>query len=417
VIIGLVLLNGTIRVVDYPISMPIGRWLIFSLLFAVIFRYKLFKNQFNSFPFKRIIIVLILGSLSIAIFDSRLSLFEKFYSPFREITDTYFILFLGYFTIQTKEDFSKFFKPLFIVLVIITIYGIFNFGTQANPYYEWVVNNFFVGGEKDMQSMLSALDTTKSRYRATSTFSMTFNYGYVSSLLALLFFYKLKVMTKSKLNAFLGVIFGAIGAFLSFSRTVLLTLIMGLFTNYFYSNNVVRIKYFFILLVSGILSYSFVPVIQTSVDNTFDIFLSGGDKAGGSSLEMRQVQFIGASKYFIDSPILGNGYDYINKELGWGDRDNAVLDEDMYGFESIIYQLMIEQGIVGLGTKLLFFISLIVFFLKRMQKEKALASLGLSIVVLFLTFSIGTGPLGAWPITMLLLGVIIKTIVLKEKGA
>ena len=87
----------------------------------------------------------------------------------------------------------------------------------------------------------------------------------------------------------------------------------------------------------------------------------------------------------------------------------------MHGFESIIYQLMIEQGIIGLITKLLLFISLIVFFLKKIKTDKNLSGLGLAIVTLFLTFSIGTGPLDAWPMSMLLLGAIIKTIVVKGR--
>jgi hypothetical protein len=76
---------------------------------------------------------------------------------------------------------------------------------------------------------------------------------------------------------------------------------------------------------------------------------------------------------------------------------------------------MIEQGLIGLVTKLFFFIMLLFFFLRKYAINKNLASFGLGVTIFFLLFSIGTGPLGAWPLTMILLGIVIKTILIIER--
>ena len=43
------------------------------------------------------------------------------------------------------------------------------------------------GSDAHLQSKLNILDSSQNRFRAVSTFSHTFNYGYASSLLALFF--------------------------------------------------------------------------------------------------------------------------------------------------------------------------------------------------------------------------------------
>jgi hypothetical protein len=304
-------------------------------------------------------------------------------------------------------------KPLYYTLFIISIYGAFNFIAQTNPYYEFVIDNFFQGGETDLNTRLKVLDVSQDRYRSISTFSSTFNYGYVSTLFALLYFHWFSVFNKRKI-IFIGFFLGLIGTVLCFSRTVLLACFFSILIYMLMSFKLSKMFYwlFMSIILFGI-AYSTIPVVQNNVNNVLDIFITGGEQTSGSSIQMRQVQTLVAIHYFTQQPIRGNGYDYINNELGWGDRDNAILDSNMAGFESILYVWLIEQGLIGLVTKLLFFISIIIFFWKKRLTHIKLSGIGLSIISLFLMFAIGTGALGAWPLTMLFTGVLIKTIQIK----
>jgi len=416
-IIGLILMHGAILVTDVPINMYIHRWLIFSLLLNQLYFHREFVGEFRSFPLKNTLIVLIIGSLSIAIFDDRLNLFYKFYTPFREMTETYFLIFLGYFAINSVNDIQKLAKPILIVLLFIASFGIFNWVTKQNPYHELIVNTYIEAGTAQYNLLIYSL-SEEDRFRASSTFDQTFNYGYVSSLLALFFFSVFNSKNKElKQFSILAILGGITGTILCFSRTVLISASAAFFVLILLSTTLskkIMVSAFIALTVFTM--YFNIPSLKLSVDNSIDIFTTGGNKTAGSSLEMREIQLLGAYGYFLQSPIRGNGYGYIDNELGWGDRDHEELDPEMFGFESIVYQLMIEQGIIGLFTKSLLFISLIVFFLKKIKTNKNLSGLGLAIVVLFLSFSIGTGPLGIWPMSMLLLGAIIKTIVIKEQN-
>jgi len=416
-IVGLILLHSNIFVTDIPINLPIHRWLIFSLLLNELYFHREFIGEFRSFPLKNTIIFLITGSLSIAVFDDRLSLFYKFYTPFCEITETYILIFLGYFAIDKENDIEKLAKPVLITVILIAGYGIFNWITQQNPYHELVVNNYIPDGTEYYNLLMGSLEIDGDRFRASSTFSSSFNYGYVSSLLALFSFSIYNSGSKRlKILSLIGIIGGLSGTVLCFSRTVFVATALAFATLILFSTTLTKkIVVTVVVIITGILVYNNISSAKETIDNTIDLFVTGGTKVGGSSVEMRQTQLKGAYHYFLQNPIRGNGYNYIDNELGWGDQDNKQLDQDMYGFESIIYQLMIEQGIIGLITKLLLFISLIVFFLKKVKTDKNLSGLGLAIVILFLSFSIGTGPLGTWPMTMLLLGVIIKSIVIKGR--
>lgn len=417
VINGMLLLNASIIVIYEP-QIGIWRWLIFSLLFAALFQSGRFNREFSSFPLKKVLIIAMLGTLVIALLDSRLSIFNKFYIPFREITEKYLLLFLGYFFIREKGDLANMSKPIFAVLIIISIYGLFNYVSGVNPYFKWAIETFFTkvaGSDAHLQSKLKILNTLQSRFRAVSTFDHTFNYGYASSLLALFFFARYN--TEDLKHGLLKVafMFGLVGTVLCFSRIVLFAALFAFGVLILFSTRLTKkIAIAFSVLIIGFAAYATIPAFQKTMDNTMDVFVTGGEEAGGSSIDMRLVQLAGAYGYFMQSPIIGNGYEYINKELGWGERNSALLDSDMYGFESVVFELMIEQGIIGLLYHLVLLFGLIRYFSRNLKNNKVLASLGLSIVSLFFLFAVGTGALRSWPLTMLFLGMIIKTIVLSK---
>jgi hypothetical protein len=330
---------------------------------------------------------------------------------------TYVPILLGYFCIKHISDFNRLIKPLAITMILVGLYGLFNFVIKANPYYSWVINSFFTGGDSDLEGVMMVLEGETSRYRAVSTFDSPFNYGYVSSLFALFFSYCLSLKKYNRIGKkllYVSLTLSIIGVFICFSRTVLIALILSYLVYFFFSTFFTKVKYVFITVILVGFTYGTIPAVEKATDNIVEVFTKGGKDLGGSSIEMRSIQFFGALKYFMQSPIRGNGYAYIQRELGWGDRDSGDLDENMWGFESIIYKLMIEEGIIGISGIVIFFFGIFRFLLRKKKVDKQLSIIGMSITTLFLVFSIGTGTLGAWPFTMLLLGVIIKTIQLKE---
>ena len=414
--IGLIVINKKI-LVQIPTVMHFHLWICFSFLMLALYYFPRFKKNLKYFPLKKTLLFLMLCSFTVGILDPRLTIWHKIRFPLFEIVGTYLPIFLGYFCINSIYDINKLIKPIAITMIFVGLYGVFNYVTKSNPYYSWVIASFFSGGEMDLESAMRVLDGESTRYRAVSTFDSPFNYGYVSALFALFFSYCLSLkkynrIGKKVLNVSLAL--SIIGVFICFSRTVLSALIISYLVYFLFSTLSTKLKYTFITIIFLGFTYATVPAVQKASTNLVEVFTKGGKDLGGSSIEMRSLQFFGALKYFEQSPIRGNGYAYIARELGWADRDGGSLDEDMYGFESIIYKLMIEQGIIGISGIVIFFVAIFRFLLRKKKVDKQLSILGVSIATLFLAFSIGTGSLGAWPFTMLLLGVIIKTIQLKE---
>ena len=82
----------------------------------------------------------------------------------------------------------------------------------------------------------------------------------------------------------------------------------------------------------------------------------------------------------------------------------------LYGVESVILEYLLERGIIGLVLWAAFYTIIFLYFWRNRKKRKKLTGLGVSILSLYLLFSIGTGELGSVYPTMLLLGFVIKTI-------
>ncbi len=91
----------------------------------------------------------------------------------------------------------------------------------------------------------------------------------------------------------------------------------------------------------------------------------------------------------------------------------------MWGFESYVFELLIEQGIVGILGSLVFFTSIVYWLFKQRKYSveiRQISALGITIVVSFLAFSIATGALTSWYISMFLLGICMKKIVLMKEA-
>ena len=155
-----------------------------------------------------------------------------------------------------------------------------------------------------------------------------------------------------------------------------------------------------------VLSYGVVPFIEEKVDQLTDIF-SDNPRTSGSSLDLRQRQLEATIDYLDEeNEYTGQGKGFYENEL----LNNRKADKDLYGIESVIFAYILERGFVGLALWALFYVLILIYFIKHRQKYKRLTGLGVSLLMLYLFFSIGTGELGSVYPTMLLFGFVFKAI-------
>jgi O-antigen ligase len=296
-----------------------------------------------------------------------------------------------------------------------SVYGIYNYVTASNPYDSLISNAFDVNSSFDVYKLRGS---EGDRFRINSFTAHPITYGFVVGVLLLIFLADISnsAMKNKRIFIFVSVLL-FINLLMTNSRTPLVAFTAGLLLFVTFKFNLrKKLKYLLITFFFGFLLYSMIPFIQDKVDSVIDIAETGGEKEEGSNVEMRVVQLAASYNYFIQSPIYGNGFGYIEEDLGWGDSEDRVYDDDLRGFESWFFVLLIESGILGIIANFLFVIGLVLYFFRNMKRSRLYASIGLSITVMFVLFSLSTGNLGSWMISMTSVGILIKLIELKRKN-
>jgi hypothetical protein len=154
------------------------------------------------------------------------------------------------------------------------------------------------------------------------------------------------------------------------------------------------------------------------VTATMGVFNSNDSQVTGSSINMRERQLKASYKLFKQSPVSGNGYNYITETLGYSsDPEQNMADDDLEGLESYAYRLLIEQGSAGIiGNFILFFTMGFYFFRGTFsRKTKHIAAMGLAMLITFSLFIFGTGDLGSFPFFMSIIGVVLKGVELARQ--
>lgn len=411
-IFAMFLASPIIIVFRLPVEMPIKRWIACTLLFIYlrdIFLHR--KHMSLNFPLKYPLALMFLGSILLIAFDQRFAISYRFLYPILDALDTYYPLFLGFYFVSSIDSIIKMYKPLLVCCFIVCLYGIFNYITFENPLVEFLIRIYEIDSRTFEIILYSGWEEV--RRGVMSIYRYTFDFGYNSGLFLLLLFYYLLSYKKNNKIHYICLVLALGGIFLSASRTVMLSALFSLLLFFIFSYKSTK-KTRIILFVSVVMlgSYLLIPPINNMVNLTIDtIFFQTKDLESGSSVSMRETQFLSALALWQQNPILGNGFKYIFLDLDW---KNFTRTDGMAGFESIIYSLLIERGVVGIIVYVTLFLSIFIYYYKNLQYSRQLSALGLSIHIFFLLFAIGTGVLDSWLNTMLLHGILIKNIELSK---
>ena len=171
-----------------------------------------------------------------------------------------------------------------------------------------------------------------------------------------------------------------------------------------------HVIYGMIAVMLLILSYNTVPAFEEKVNQMTDIFAENSETSG-SSIQLRMSQYMYVAIHAEGHEWLGLGKGYW--EYMYTKDPESV--RDLYGVESVILQTLLERGIVGLVLWAAFYTVIFLYFWRNRIRRKKLTGLGVSILTLYLVFSIGTGELGSVYPTMLLLGISMKMIESKKR--
>lgn len=320
-----------------------------------------------------------------------------------ELLFKYFAICYAFLICRQALDISKFQKISLIGILVLTLFGVYNYINTSSDVLtilmEGMTGGVVAEGE-DIGEKFVDLD----RYRVQALFANPFDYGYICVLTFLFHLYAFTCKLETKKVFVLVTSCCLFGIILCGCRTILFVFVISFFV---YCLMVFKIKRFIVVLMIGVLitliSIPYVPALEEKVNYMFSVFDKNSD-VGGSSLEMRSIQYAAVLSYVADKPVFGCGYNYFNIDLGWGEGKKYLKDERLYGLEGVHLSYILERGLLGFALYLLFYILIITYFWKLRRINKYVSGLGISILVAYISFSFMTGELKSVYPSLLLMG-------------
>lgn len=382
-LISMLLISSSFTVINQP-------HISCHLFFVLCYTYALIVDRqikFSEIPLKAVWILYLICFLAIAVNGQSSTTLQMLIKAIRTFLGTYFVLLLGYFS-SSK---FKIQDNLLRIIIAVTIYGFFTLVIKNDPL------RLFLSGGFDVDYMYGG------RLRVASTWSHPISYGFVCSIL---FITLLGLYKNGSLYKITGILL-LFSSMLAGSRTVILTMSVMLVL-YAVLQGSIGVKRNMLFGLMGVLIMSlFIPSLQKMLFATFDIF-NGGTQISGSSIEMRNGQLEACLALFFQHPWYGGGFDYIQEGLGYGaNMDWQYWQEfgELYGFESYLYVLLLERGIVGIIADSVMLLCIFLWLRRYKNNDNNSYTKAMAILVGFIIFAIMTGTLDTWIPSMFLIGV------------
>ena len=321
-----------------------------------------------------------------------------------ELLFKYFAIVYAFWAVKNEKSLKPILQVSLYCLIVLTFFGVLNYISKSAMF----VNALTEGRTSNILDDVALGDVfiEDDRFRVQSMFNSPFDYGYICAAILLLHLHGWYQRLKSKTEFIIAIACCSFGILTCGCRIVWVS---AIFSFICYSMWVFKLNrnviYGMIAVMLLILSYNTVPVVEEKVNQMTDVFVKDSETEG-SSIQLRMSQYMYVA-------IHAEGHEWLGLGKGYWEYMHTKDPESirgLYGVESVILQTLLERGIVGLVLWAAFYTVIFLYFWRNRIRRKKLTGLGVSILTLYMVFSIGTGELGSVYPTMLLLGFVIKAI-------
>ena len=337
-------------------------------------------------------------------------------SPYTSIKETieyellfkYFAIAYAFWAVRKEKSLKPILQVSLYCLMVLTFFGVLNYIDKSAMF----VNALTEGQTSAIQEDVALGDVfTDFRFRVQSMFLYSFDYGFICAAILLLHLHGWYRHLESRTEFIIAIACCTFGILTCGCRTVW---VCAIFSFICYSMWVFQLNrnviYGMIAVMLLILSYHTVPAVEEKVNQVTDLF-SENSETSGSSFQLRMSQYMTVAIHIEGHEWLGQGKGYW-EHIYTEDQESV---RGLYGVESVILQTLLERGIIGLVLWAAFYTMIFLYFWRNRIRSKKLTGFGVSILSLYLFYSIGTGELGSVYPTMLLLGMTMKMIESKKR--
>ncbi len=324
----------------------------------------------------------------------------------------YLALGYAFVCIVSERDLRPTMKVSFYGLLILTAFGILNYVTGVADF----INALGAGMKtNDVTELLGEKFTYSDRFRVQAMFFNPFDYGYICIVLTILVGGGYLYGLISKTRLYIVIACCVFGIFTCGCRTVIVCALLAYVTYLLFGERLKkRAQYFLLICIIGLISYSTIPYVKDKVDSTLTAFETDADY-GGSSIEMRAIQYATVLKYVDGYEMFGRGKGFFQIDLGWEYGKRGLKDEDLWGLEGVFMGLILESGIVGVTLYLLIYYILFYYSYKYRRVDRRQASLSLALLIAYFSFANMTGELQSVFPTLLVAGSFLSILYNKDR--
>lgn len=335
-----------------------------SVIVAFIFftRYNRFLAYYRTFPFKSTVFLFALSMICTNFFVSARYRHTPtlVFNICQSVGYTYILWYL--LQNNAQKAIRALVKTALVFGCLVSLYALFETITRSNPLLKSLVLSGCYIESPFITEIRFGLKRAQAIFSMHTTLGgvMLFNYA------LLLVAYKTAYIKKTRLNIIV-ICLCAMCVFLTGARSCIIGLLMC--TGMSFS----KLKVSHILLLCFIIPFVFIfagDYLSQIFDSIFNT-----EKVNGSSSDMRLIQFMISWDYMMRSPIIGNGLGFL-----YNDVVLNHAEKELFGAESMWFGVIADQGILGLVSYLLLFISPILYSWRKDNKLIILFVIGILVM-------------------------------------
>lgn len=370
----IVLFSGGFYFMSQPWVAAMHIPLYFSLASFVFFSNHDRSVIVQKYPIKKCTLFLFLSFVVSGFFGDE-GFFYGSYTAVRLFLDSYGF-FLVAFVIGSKCDYDELARTLYWPVMLFCFCGFTEALLEYNYVYSWMMDSFplYEGYLGKTSSDMNHFDTWRIRISVTTIHPTTLG----ALLTSLLIFYLPKVDRQNKKMLLLFAVL-CLTIFLSGSRSAWIC--SSLYLAYYW----VKSKAWIIKLFFATICMAGVFYVGNEIVSSF----TATDR--GSNIDMRERNLLVCIMSFMEKPITGHGFNYLGNLIERDDDSGYALDGAM---ESVVYNTMVEQGLLGMLTYVAFVLANILAFRRLAERDARIAGIGSGITVMITLFSLMSGTLG-----------------------
>lgn len=335
-----------------------------SVIVAFIFftRYNRFFVYYRTFPFKSTMFLFALSMICTNFFVS--AKYRHTPTLVFNICQSVGYIYIIWYLLQNnaQKAIRALVKTALVFGCLVSLYALFETITRSNPLLKSLVLSGCYIESPLITEIRFGLKRAQAIFSMHTTLGgvMLFNYA------LLLVAYKTAYIKKTRLNIIV-ICLCAMCVFLTGARSCIIGLLMC--TGMSFS----KLKVSHILLLCFIIPFVFIfagDYLSQIFDSIFNT-----EKVNGSSSDMRLIQFMISWDYMMRSPIIGNGLGFL-----YNDVVLNHVEKELFGAESMWFGVIADQGILGLVSYLLLFISPILYSWRKDNKLIILFVIGILVM-------------------------------------